>query len=141
MNATATKTFVSLTDFVLTAAPGDVFTETKNRSTSTYTALATEGVTDSLMERCDKVISVDIVTTSHYGRAEYVGRPDYCYLTYRTVSEPIGVTRFETGGSSVTRRYALQHSNQYLMGREDAKRFSAKTMAAIHAGYTAAQQD
>lgn len=103
-------------------------TLTKDRSIRTEWVLASYENTDR-----DEPVTVEVVvdlTTRHFGRAEYVGRPDKVYLSSLGYEKR---TRHTGHPRHTTHEYGLYSQKTALVGREAAPRFSAKTLAAVHA--------
>lgn len=119
--------YANLTDYLTHAAPGDRFTEHRDRSITTHVFIERDTHPDADEEGG----TVHSIVTHHYGKAEYVGPPEYCFQSY-VQTLPMSAKPLEAGRSVITRAYAPQHPATGL-GRIEAKRFSAKRLQEAHA--------
>lgn len=134
--------FTSLADFLDRAKPGDTFTEEggSSRSITTYQfTVRTEAKTSAMGGMDDEGSRgglVRTIFTTHYGKAEYSGRPNKVYRSTDSHDNPIRMTSREYLGSNydiISRQVHLGSGGVYLVLQEDGPRYSAKTLAALHA--------
>lgn len=126
--------FAKLSDLILNGDIGDTATESGDRHVATYTLT---DVCDGEDSHVDRTVLVDELTTRHYGRPEYVGRPGYVFRSVLTQSQRVGASRKE--GYTVVSRVVDMSARMHLIAQEDAKRFSAKRLQEVHARAAAVQ--
>lgn len=126
------NTFRNMADFINNAIVGDTFTDNGDRTVTTYNVVEVAEIPTIAGSVRDRVLVVNKVTTRHYGRADYAGRPEKCYRSVATIRDRVGVVNRENGYAFISWVQG-ESKGSYLVAKEDAARFSAKKMAEIHA--------
>jgi hypothetical protein len=96
----------------------------RRRAVTEFVLSRTEVTDDRGLAGVEEVVVT--LTTTHHGKAEYVGRPDRVYLTRLDYAK-----RVRAGGFT-TSEYGLYSQASVLVQRADAARYSAKTLAQVH---------
>ena len=122
MAQSAQVEFSSRSHFITAARPGDRWTvedAVDKRRIVTYVMLERTGEHAAVIEN---------IVTHHYGRPEYAGRPDRCYISS---ARPIPT---EVDGPSIRESFGLYDGKTQMLGRVDARpRYSANALRTAHA--------
>lgn len=125
------KTFNSMSDFILRGETGDVFHEIGERSATTHVFQSSrveheEGKRNSVG---DTVALFTEVRTTHYGKAELAGRPSYIYRSVEVEDQEAATVE---GGNFITRVLSMGATAYRLGDDVPAKRFGKKRLMTLH---------
>lgn len=144
MTATTTAPTIhdSLSAIIENGKPGDVFHDLpsgKDRSVETY-IMATRRVVgegEGTLHSPGEIVGTFFeIRTSHYGRAELWGRPEYMY---RSIVTEDAVASTEPGGMFVRRVFSVGAKQSLAQEDVPAKRYGKARLLTLHRAALAAE--